>query len=261
MEAIGLVDQAQAARIRQVLSVNDRFMRVTAWDSLVPYLGRGDAAVILNPRVANPCLERDRSEQARFAQRLSATPFVLYVSLRDLRLAMPYVRGGAVDILVKDHTDSPSEIRDALRSGRSSSSEILLRHVIEAIGDSHPSVRAVFEELCRRPQGAMNAKDLISGTTVAERTLYRTVTRAGLAPVGVIVRVMRAANAFDLMRFHGYSLERAAHAVGYSSARQLSGHIRSITGRRSASAKTLTQGQFVETALRVLGRHDIQSVG
>ena len=259
METIGLVDSAQAARMRQALSVNERFTHVTAWSSLVQHLANGDASVIVNPRVASPNLDADRSEQACFVRRLASTPFVLYVSLRDLRLVVPYIRAGDVDILLTNYTDSPAEIRDALRSARTSSGELLLRHVIDAIGDSHPSVRAVFEELCHCPR--VSTKELRYGTSVAERTLYRTITRAGLAPIGVIVRVMRAANAFDLMRFHGYSLERAANAVGYSSTRQLSGYFRSITGRTSASVKALTQGQFLERALRMVIRREMKSVG
>lgn len=114
----------------------------------------------------------------------------------------------------------------------------------------------------RLPDAVANAATLTHRSGVAERTLYRAVSEAGLAPVAVIVRVARAARAFDLMRQHRFSLEDAARALGYSSARQLSGHLRDITGLPSATTSaSLSQGEFLEAALRRLLRRSESAVG
>lgn len=161
-----------------------------------------------------------------------------------------------LDVLLKGHTDSPDEVRDAFRSTGYSSSDLLLRHVGAILGVRHAGVSAVFAELAGIAYGAPRAKALAHGADIAVRTLYRAVTEAGLAPVAVMIRVIRAANAFDLIRFRGFTLERAAHALGYSSPRQLSGHLRGITGRSASSTKSVPRSRFLEAALDVLIRRE-----
>ena len=263
MEVVALVDHVQAARIRQALSADDAFTQVCTWDSLYGHLATSNGSVV----ILNPCVGDSRSRgsepavaEASAIQRLRTTAFVVYVRLIDLRSVTAFLRAGAADVLLKDHTDSRAEIRDALRSTQHSTGELILRHVLDALVDRHPGLGALFTELFRHPQTVATAAALADRTTVSERTLYREVTEAGLAPIAVIVRAARAARAFDLMRHHRFTLERAANTLGYSSPRQLSGHLRDITGGRSvASSTSLTQSQFLAAVLRQLLRRNVEA--
>jgi len=257
MDVVALVDHVQAARIRQALSPEDTFTHVCTWDSLFGHLaGWNGGAVIVNPCVGDAHSRgSERAAEASTIHRLRTTAFVVYVRLADLRSVTGFLREGATDVLLKDHTDSRAEIRDALRSTQNSTGELILRRILDALVDRHPGVGALFAELFRHPHAVATAAALTHRTTFSERTLYREVTEAGLAPLAVIVRAARAARAFDLIRHHKFTLERAANTLGYSSPRQLSGHLRDITGHRSVVASTsVTQSQFLEAALRQLFR-------
>lgn len=255
MNVIGFVDRVQAARIRGAISTRDRFTQATTWESFSRYLESAEGPVVLNPHIGAGSQGGHRAPPAWLDQRLSATPYVVYVAQRDLRSVMPYVRG-AVDILLTDFTDSPSDIRDALRRTMCGSSEIILQRVLDALGDVHPAARVALARLADTAHLAVRVKDLADPNTIAERTLYRAVTNAGFEGVAVIVRVMRAAHAFDLMRFRGHTLEEAARALGYSAARQLSTHLREITRVPIKDLKAMTRSRFLELALGALFRRD-----
>lgn len=262
MEVIALVEHVQAGRLREALLPGDAITRVSTWDSLFRHLTTSDdGAAVLNPPVAESG-GLDSSARLSAVARLRTTPFVVYVKLTDLRSVMPFIRGGAADVILEDHTDSRKEIQDALCGARGTSGELILRHVLAPLADSHSEVIALIAEVFRSPNAVANAAALTRSSTISERTLYRAVADGGLAPLGVIVRVARAARAFDLMRQHRFTLERAAHALEYSSARQLSRHLRDITGLPSMSASaSLPQRWFVEAALRQLFRRREEAVG
>jgi AraC-like DNA-binding protein len=255
MQVVALVGALQAARITRALSPTDRFIHVKGWDSLFHHLTNSDgSAVVLNPHFAD-CAGRDSYSRPTAVDRLRIVPFVVYVRPADLRSAMAFVRGGAIDVILEGHTDSCIEIQAALRSTQTSSGELILHHVIDALSHKHAKAAVLFTSLFRSPGRVANAAALTHGTIVSTRTLYRAVTDAGLAPVGVIVKAARAARAFDLIRHRRLSLEGVAHELGYSSARRLSSHLRQITGLPSvAECASLPQNQFVSAVLRELFR-------
>jgi len=253
MQIVALVGPRQATRIQQALSPRDTFTRVTRWHSLFHHLARSDSsAVVLNPRAADFDGSKSNGSLTPIS-RLRRVPFVVYVNPRDLRSAMAFVRAGAVDILLEDQTDSRGEIQAALRSTQDSSSELILRHVLDALSDKHAKVAELLAEFFRSSGSPATVAALAQRTTLSERSLYRAVSDAGLAPLGVIVRSARAARAFDLMRKHNTPLERAAHTLGYSSARRLSNHLRQLSGLPSViECASLSQHEFVSAVLREL---------
>lgn len=256
MQVVALVSALQAARITRVLSSPDMFIHANTWDSLFHHLTSSDgSAVVLNPHFADG-IGHDFHSRLAAVDRLRHIPFVVYVKPAHLRSAMAFVRGGAIDVILEDHTDSRIEIQAALRSTQTSSGELILQHVIHALTHKHAKAALLFTSLFRSPGLIANAAALTHGTIVSTRTLYRALTEAGLAPVGVIVRAARAARAFDMIRHHRLSLEGVAHELGYASARRLSSHLRQITGLRSVSeCASLSQSRFVSAVLRELFRN------
>lgn len=257
MRVIGLIDPAQASRVRNVLRNEDQLIQVTTCNSLMQSLRNVDC-VVLNTRVDSRPRENEPTPPSRTVQSLVHVPLVVYVAPGDLRESMAFVKS-ATDVLLKNHTDSPAEIRAALEACRCSSSRLVLRHVCDVLSEngSGDAATSAFAGLSQIENLALTTKTVTRGATIAERTLYRALTEAGLVPVAVIVRVIRAAHAFDLMRFQGYTLERAARALRYSSGRQLSGHIRGITGLPTASTKSISRSDFVEAARWALVRRDV----
>jgi AraC-like DNA-binding protein len=256
MHVITMLGRLQAIRVRQALSPSDAFTEVSGWQSLLRVLRADhDGVFVLNPLVADPRAS-DAGARPVLAGPLRAIPFILYVKPTDVRRVLRFIRGGATDILLEGVADTRAEIQQALRSAQVSSTDMVLRHVTRALADKHPDVAALLTELFRSPGTVASAAALTRRAAVSERTLYRVPGDAGLAPVGAVVRAARVLRAFDLVRHRQYTLERAAHAVGLSSARQLSNQLRVITGLPAGAAtESLSQDRLVKAVLRDLFRH------